>query len=470
MTLSRRTLLKGGSTLAALLAGGAWARFRFLPPQRSRELLPVDELLRRFAASLDGATRARTCVPYDHPLRQYHNRGVWGGGASIDGENFSWEQRGLLSDIFHASLSEAGRDRVPNEFFLRFGGVHRMNVLLCGEPETPPCQLILTGPHLNLRVGGASREGVAFGGPQIYGDQRGDGIAGLPGNLWQFQLEIARRLFDSLDEGRRRSALLATAPVQTEIQLQGTGGTFPGMPVTELDKAQKALVRDLVDAILSTWPSRDSAFANECLASNGGLDALSLSYYRDGEVQGSGVYQIFRLEGPAAVFHFRGAPHVHAFVNVAMDGNAPLSVGEALGDNPAPLADGGVKRLFECALRKQCGTDLAYYDRDGVAGRLRKGSIRAGDVYALESWQDTIAVVEIAGHDLSRELADVLRAEGTSIDPGHRYTVATISGIATSSAQKLGRIASNRRGGLVRDAAIDYLRAHGFAEVHAERG
>jgi hypothetical protein len=258
--------------------------------------------------------------------------------------------------------------------------------------------------------------------------------------------------------------------VQTEIQLQGTRGSFPGIPVMELDEAQKRLVRELVDAILSTYPSRDVAFANECLAANGGLDALCLAYYRDGEIAGSGVFQIFRLEGPAAVLHFRGAPHVHAFVNIAKDGDAPLSVGEALGENPKPLVGAGVKRLFECALRTQCGTDLAYYDRDGVAGRLRKGAIRSGDVYALESWQDTITVVEIAGRDLARELADALRFDGKSVAPEQLYTVATRTEDAGSSAHKLGRIASSRRAGLVRDAAVAYLRAHGFAELHDEHG
>ena len=47
-----------------------------------------------------------------------------------------------------------------------------------------------------------------------------------------------------------------------------------------------------------------------------------------------GGYQTYRLEGPAAVFYFRGFPHVHAFFNVAMDGEAPLSVGEVIGRNP----------------------------------------------------------------------------------------------------------------------------------------
>lgn len=463
--MNRRTLLKTGSTLGALLAGGAYARYRWFPPRTSAELLPVDELARRFVASLDEATRAEVCVAYEHPLRQYHNRGVGGGGAAIDAGRFSWAQRGLLNDLFHAGLSAAGRERVPNEYFMRFGGVQQMQVLVCGEPASPPYQMILSGPHLNLRLGGTSKEGVAFGGPQVYGDQRGDGAVGLPGNLYRFQLELGRRLFAGLDDGRRRSALLEREPIQTAIELQGRGGSFPGLPVRELGE-QKPLVGELVRAILSTYPDADAAYAEECLVANGGLDALFLSYYADGEVGASGLYQIFRLEGPAAVFHFRGAPHVHAFVNVAMDGDAPLSVGEALGENPAALERTGVKRLFELALRTQCGTDLGHYDEGSVAGRLRKGLIRSGDVYTLESWQDHAVVVEVRGAALSPALVDALRADGRALEPERRYTIATPTQVARENAAQLGRVESTRREGPVRELASAYLRAHGFAELH----
>lgn len=64
---------------------------------------------------------------------------------------------------------------------------------------------------------------------------------------------------------------------------------------------------------------------------SGGLDELHLSYYADGEVGGSGQYQTFRLEGPAAVFYSRGCLHVHAFVNVAINPDASLSVGQIVG-------------------------------------------------------------------------------------------------------------------------------------------
>src|SRR5438105_3637162 len=124
------------------------------------------------------------------------------------------------------------------------------------------------------------------------------------------------------------------------------------------------------------------------------MDALFLSYYQHGEDGDIPEAQVFRLEGPAAVFYFRGYPHVHAFLNVAMDADSPLSAGEPLGTNPVWLDRAGVKALFERALQSESGADLAFYNESSVAGRLRSGLIRSGDIYSLESWQENVEVVE----------------------------------------------------------------------------
>ena len=149
-----------------------------------------------------------------------------------------------------------------------------------------------------------------------------------------------------------------------------------------------------------------------------------------------------------------------------MDGDAPLSVGELLGENPTPLEGVKVKRLFETAMREQAGADFGYYDLEGVAGRLRKGSIRAGDIYALESWQDSVAAVEIKGSNLSATLLEELRNRGAELNPRGVYTVATTAYVAGElAAEKLGRVESSQRRGLVRDATIAYLRKRGFSAV-----
>jgi hypothetical protein len=337
-----------------------------------------------------------------------------------------------------------------------------MRVLVCGDPASPPYQIILTGAHVNLRLGGKSREGAAFGGPQVYGDQRGNERVGLPGNLYREQFLLAQRVLRSLDQGRRKIAVLEEAPVQTQIDLQGRQGSFPGLPVSELNEEGKTLARDLVELIISTYPLADVAYARECLLANGGTEALWLSYYQHGSDGNIPEAQVFRLEGPAAVFHFRGHPHVHAFLNIAIDGDAPLSVGEPVGNNPRWLSGSAVKVLFETVLRAETGADLAYYAEGAVAGRLRPGLIRSGDIYALESWQEAIEVVEIRGSNLSTQLLAALRERRMTLDPAKTYRVATTNYNVSDNAEKLGRMDSHRLGPMLRDATVTYLRAHGF--------
>ncbi len=459
--MNRRTALKLGAGFGVLAGTGLYGGYRLLPPGPSVALEPTDVLARRFYTGLNSEQRAETCVNYDHPLRQYHNRGVWGGGRSII-FGFNREQRRILTDLLYAGLSAEGRNRVPEEYFTRLTGVHSMRVLICGDPTAPPYQIIFTAAHLNLRVGGKSVEGAAFGGPQVYGDQRGNEIVGLPGNLYRDQFVLAQRLFRNLDAGRRKHAVVEEAPVQTGIELQGRHGSFRGIPVAELTPQDKALAREIVERILSTYPVDDVKYARECLEANGGLDTLFLSYYQHGEDGDIPEAQVFRLEGPASVFYFRGYPHVHAFLNVAMDGDAPLSVGEPLGNNPQWLDHAGVKALFETALRAETGADIAYYDERSVAGRLHPGVIRSGDIYSLESWQESVELVEVRGSNLSAALLTDFRNRGVVPNSEKTYTIATTSYIANEGREKLGRIGARRQGPLIRDLTVAYLRSHGF--------
>jgi len=460
--MNRRTALKLGAQVSVLGGIGLLGGYELLPPSPSRELDRLDALARRLYASLDDEQRADAWVPYDHPLRQYHNRGVWGGGRDIL-FGFSRRQRSMLTDLMYSGLSAEGRTRVPEEFFTRWSGVHSMRVLICGDPAAPPYQIVLTGNHINLRLGGRSPEGAAFGGPQVYGDQRGNERPGLPGNLYRDQFLIAQRILRNLDASQKKLAVLEEAPVQTGIELQGPHGVFPGIAVSALGSDDKARARELVERIFATYPPDDVAYARACLQSNGGVDGLSLSYYQHGEDGAIAESQVFRLEGPGAVLYFRGYPHVHAFVNVAMDGEAPLSSGEPVGENPAWLDRAGVKALFETALRIETGADLAYYPESSVAGRLRPGVIRSGDIYSLESWQETVEVVDVHGSNLSSTMVARLPAPERGPDRTKTYTIATTAYASRDLTERLGRIEARRPGAMLRDLTVAYLKRHGFA-------
>jgi hypothetical protein len=249
--------------------------------------------------------------------------------------------------------------------------------------------------------------------------------------------------------------------VQTGIELQGPRATLPGVGVSELSDENRRLARTLVDHIFSTYPADDVAYAWRCLEANGGLDRLHLSYYAHGEDGTIAEGQVFRLEGPAAVLYFRGYPHVHAFVNVAMNAETPLSSGEPLGENPTWLDRLGVKALFEAAMRAETGANLAHYPEQSVAGRLRPGLIRSGDIYSLESWQESVVVVGIRGANLSPTAIEKLPT-GTVPDPGMIYSIAASSYVARDTTEPLGRIESRRGGPMLREATVSYLKRHGF--------
>jgi hypothetical protein len=391
--------------------------------------------------------RADTCVPYEHPLRQYHNRGVWGGGREVM-FGFSRKQRQILTDLMHAGLSAEGRSRIPGQDMVRWSGVNGLRALICGDPAVAPYQIILTGVHLNLRLGGASREGAAFGGPQIYGDQRGNERAGLPGNVYREQFLLAERLLHGLSSAQQKLAVLDDAPVQTGIELQGRRGVFPGIAVGKLEADQQRLAREVVDRIFAAYAPDDIAYARACLQANGGVEGLFLSYYQRGEDGVIPDAQVFRLEGPGAVLYFRGYPHVHAFINVAMDGDAPLSSGELLGTNPAWLDRGGVKALFETALRSETGADRGYYPDSSIAGRLRPGPIRSGDIYSLESWQEPVEVAVV-------------------YDGVTRQRVATTGWGLSELKEQPGTVESSESRGMLRDLTVAHLRRHGFSRQSA---
>ncbi len=459
--MNRRWLLKAGGTTAAVaaVAGGALA-YRFIPATPSGPLASSSELANELLASVGPELRRALQVNYDHPYRQYHNRGVWAGGINVARADFSRAQRNLIVELMHSGLSETGRSIIPNQLLLKLPDAVFNNLLVCGEPGTAECQILFTGPHLNLRIGGANREGVAFGGPQVYGDQRGNKSPGLPGNVYQPQFVTGMALHAALSPEQQAAAVLPESPIQTRIELQGSRGHFPGVPVAEMSAGQQQAVRHLIELTFAPYPEEDVAYAWECLAANGGIEGLHASFYADSAYEDSEAYQTYRLEGPAAVFYFRGFPHVHAFLNVAMDGDAPLSVGEVVGHATQQIEGAALKQLFEASMLAATDADFGFYDVSSAVGVLRSGPIRTGDLYTAESWENRVRIVAVKGADVVGEFAADLAAQGVALQPERKYRIATIEFIADERLDEVvGRGEIVAEHGYLRDMTIDYVRA-----------
>ncbi len=101
------------------------------------------------------------------------------------------------------------------------------------------------------------------------------------------------------------------------MPLQGGDGQFAGIPVAELSDDQRELVSKTLRILLAPYREEDVNEAMEVLEGAGGVKSLNMAFYQQGDLNDDKVWDIWRIEGPSFVWHFRGAPHVHAYINIA---------------------------------------------------------------------------------------------------------------------------------------------------------
>ena len=111
--------------------------------------------------------------------------------------------------------------------------------------------------------------------------------------------------------------MLEKAPKESAVKIQKTGSELPGIVGSELSADQKKLVSQTLKDILMPYREEDVDEAMKVLEAGGGIDKLNLAFYKTGDLDKDEKWDIWRLEGPTMVCHFRGAPHVHAYINIS---------------------------------------------------------------------------------------------------------------------------------------------------------
>ncbi len=275
----------------------------------------AETALTQFYASLTGDQRKVICFPFEHELRR-RIAAHWAITEPTIGEFFNTAQQGLISEIFQSVCSGDGYERFQRQMQDDAGGIGGYHVAVFGQPGSGKFQWEMSGAHLTIRADGDRADNTAFGGPIVYGHSAGNSQPGLPGNLFSHHTKKANEVFAALDGKQREKALLEEAPREHEVTLQGTSGTFPGIAVGELSDDQKGLVKEVIKALLAPY---HESHVEETLGvlDAGGFDRLHMSFYKSHDLGEDGEWDIWRLEGPTFVWHFRGAPHVHAYVNIA---------------------------------------------------------------------------------------------------------------------------------------------------------
>lgn len=269
----------------------------------------------RFYDSLSETQRKEICFGFNHKKRSELDANWQITKPRIGDDFYTDAQRKLIDDIIRNVASEDGYERFSRQMASDIkGGVNAYSVAVFGKPGTGEFQWELTGRHLTLRADGDSVKNMAFGGPIVYGHGASDPAK----NLFHYQTKQANQVFQALDPKQAKQALLESAPIEYEVDIQGDGGKFPGIAVGELSSDQQQLVEDTIKVMLAPYRSEDVAEVMEILKNNGGLKKLHLAFYKEDDLKNDQVWDIWRVEGPAFAWHFRGAPHVHTYVNIGV--------------------------------------------------------------------------------------------------------------------------------------------------------
>ena len=327
LPLSRRRLLAGAAACAGSAAiGGLRAE--------QTPAATAETLAGRLHASLTPAQREKVCFPWDyqHPkfgLLRTRVGANWNATEpTLAGDFFTKDQRQLVREIFEQLIEPDWHARFDKQMEDDCGGFgHDQSVALLGEPGSGKFQFLLSGRHMTLRCDGDSAEHVAFGGPIFYGHDAGGFNEGADhkGNVFWPQAVAANKVYAMLDGKQRAAALVSPLPKENAIAFRAAGTAPAGIAVTELAADQRAELDKVLAVLLEPYRTRDRDEVRGCLAKQGGLDRCRLAFYKDGDIGADGVWDNWRLEGPAFVWHFRGAPHVHVWVNIADTPDVPTN-------------------------------------------------------------------------------------------------------------------------------------------------
>lgn len=310
-SLNRRDFVKAGSAAAVVAASAAPAIAADKPKAKKRV---AETAVAELYESLSDKQKETICFEFNNPLRSKVNANWHITKPEIEDDFYTDAQRDLAKRIVKGVTSEKGFDLLEQQMIDDSGGLGAYSMAIFGKPGGSDYQWVLTGRHLTLRADGDTTSNVAFGGPIVYGHSEEE----PKDNLFHYQTKKANEVFAALNKDQREAALLKKAPKENQVPLQGKSGRFPGVSVGTLGDDQKELVEQTIKVVLAPYREEDVHEVVKTLKKGGGLDALHMAFYRQGDLKKDEVWDIWRMEGPNFVWHFRGAPHVHTYVNIGI--------------------------------------------------------------------------------------------------------------------------------------------------------
>ncbi len=311
---SRREFLKTSATVGALAASGQ------IPALAAKKASPAEEVVKSLFGSLSDEQRKAVVFDFDHELRKKVDNN-WQIVPQRVGQFFNKDQQAMVEEIFLKIHSEEYGKKVHGqvEHDSKSKGLETCSVALFGEPDNK-FEFVLTGRHCTRRCDGNSVAGAAFGGPIFYGHAAGsfNEEANHPGNVYWYQAVQANKVFDMLDGKQREKALLGRGRGErgnSTVELTGKKEGLPGIRAGDLSADQKGEMQKVMKSLLDMFRKEDSEEAMKYITDNG-FDNLHMAFYSKNDIGDDKVWDVWQIEGPSLVWYFRGAPHVHTWVNI----------------------------------------------------------------------------------------------------------------------------------------------------------
>jgi hypothetical protein len=328
--LSRRRFLAQSAAIAGAVALPVGTIIAASPSYAAKaQAKPVPEtLIKQLYDSMTEKQRKTVCFSWDHPLRGAVNNN-WYIVEQRIGEFYTKDQQALILQIFKGLHSPEYIDKVLKQVEQDSNekDLYDCAIAIFGEPGKQTkdgksqFEFVLTGRHITRRCDGNSNEGKAFGGPIFYGhaangfNEKPD----HPGNVYWFQAKRANEVFQALSEKQRKLSLRNDPRGERKtktVQLTKDKSKLHGIPCSELSSDQKGLVKKVMADLLAPFRKADADESMKLIEAGGGIDALHMAFYNNKDIGNDGVWDNWQIESPNMVWYFRGAPHVHTWVNI----------------------------------------------------------------------------------------------------------------------------------------------------------
>ena len=247
---------------------------------------------------------------------------------TIGSDFYTKDQQAMIKHIFESIIQPDWHKRIDKQLEDDAGGYgEQQSIAMFGKPGDK-FEFVMTGRHMTLRCDGnttstwpsAGRSSTATP-PTASTRSRTTRATSSGPRPWR--PTRSTRCSTASSASRRWST---SCPAKQAVASEAPAASSPAFAVTEMSSDQKGLVQGSAaeaDRALSPERSRRSARLPE--GARRARTSAALAFYSDGDVGNDEVWDSWRLEGPSFVWYFRGAPHVHVWVNVADDPDVKLN-------------------------------------------------------------------------------------------------------------------------------------------------